>query len=598
MGQYLLVDHDPDRSASRALWLQLRAKAQRASLSVEDLSPCLWLAVAGPCRPRTLAVGPWTLIGDVFNRGQATRLTVDDRGREDYERKLFGRFWGRFIGLRTDTRGRLSAVLRDPSGALDCMAWEQDGLTLVASEPAAWLMEALRPAWRIDYGRLARALRDPLMATGKPPLHGPTAILPGTLQPLPLDRPAQTLWTPAGTARHSHSRCMTAGEAGLLLRTSVDEAVKGLASLSDGLAAEVSGGLDSSIVAASLVRQGLGPVQLWLNGYGETPQSDERAYVAALAQTLGLTVTSVPLTVATVTRAGLERISQGWRPGLNALDPDHDLDWARRVQGARAGAIMTGKGGDSVLMQTATTDVFTDRWQSNGWTTLFSGDMRALSTLNEVSIWSMVAEARRYGREGPRPMIQDGGLLVPLETPAPQHPWLEDCAAFGPARRFQIAGVTDNVSRHAPSLQTHAIDVLNPLCAQPVVEACLAIPAPLMTLGGRDRGLARHVFSDRLPRLITDRRSKGNLTGHYGRRIHASLEVLRPWLLDGRLMSAGLLDRTATQTLLTRESLMWRGHSAEIMVAAAFEGWLRAWEPRLSKPQRTRAPPTGSRPAS
>ncbi|WP_371514672.1 asparagine synthase-related protein [Brevundimonas denitrificans] len=67
----------------------------------------------------------------------------------------------------------------------------------------------------------------------------------------------------------------------------MDEAVGGLAGLSGPLAAEVSGGLDSSIVAASLVRHAPEAVCLWLNATGSTPESDERAYARLLGRALG-----------------------------------------------------------------------------------------------------------------------------------------------------------------------------------------------------------------------------------------------------------------------------------------------------------------------
>jgi asparagine synthase (glutamine-hydrolysing) len=57
--------------------------------------------------------------------------------------------------------------------------------------------------------------------------------------------------------------------------------------------------------------------------------------------------------------------------------------------------------------------------------------------------------------------------------------------------------------------------------------------------------------------------------------------VLRPWLLEGRLAALGVIDRDAVERQLAHETLVWQGRYSTIMVAAAFEGWLRAWEARL-----------------
>ena len=130
---------------------------------------------------------------------------------------------------------------------------------------------------------------------------------------------------------------------------------------------------------------------------------------------------------------------------------------------------------------------------------------------------------------------------------------------------------------------TETIDVRHPLCAQPVIEACLAIPTPILTLGARDRGLARQAFRDRLPAEIVERRSKGDMTQIYGRMLLENLNVLRPWLMEGRLAALGIIDRRAVDKQLTRERFLWRGRYSAIMVAAAFEGWVRAWDARLAR---------------
>lgn len=579
MGDYLVVSGAVASEPS----LALKEDARIAGMTISNLASNTWLAVSGPHAPKTLGVGVWTLIGDAFNRNSPILPDVP-QDPLSYERKLIARFWGRYIGIRLSGAGEITAVLRDPSGARECVTWIQDGLTLVTSHSPDWLLRRLSPCWRIDFEGLARSLRDPLMSAGALPLDGPVSVPPGAFQAFPLEAPAEPLWAPGQFVPRRGDSSLDSKTALIRLRSAVDEAVSGLARLPAAMASEISGGLDSGIVASSLVHQQSGNVRLWLNAHGDTPESDERPFVAALADRLGISPVSVPLASAPVTEEGLMRISGDWRPGINGLDVHHDLDWAQRVKDAGATAIMTGKGGDSIFLQGATTDVFTDLWRSRGLRSLLHPDVLNLAALNEISIWSMVGEARRYHREGNRPPLRDDGLLKPLAGGRPPHPWLAAGDDIGPAKRLQIAGVIDNISRHAPSLQTETIDVLNPLCAQPVIEACLSIPAPMMTLGGRDRGLARHAFRDRLPELIVKRRSKGNLTRIYGRMILDSLDVLRPWLLDGRLAATGILDRASAEILLTRESLMWRGHYGEIMVAAAFEGWVRTWEARLARP--------------
>lgn len=583
MGDYVLVCREPDNPTAEARADKLVQTAAAHSLTVRRLNPNAWLAVKGSVPATPVQVGAWTLIGDVFDRRSPAlpRTAPDDPW--DYERKLMARFWGRYVGVLFGARGQISSLLRDPSGALECVVWSQDGLTIVTSAAPRWLIDVLRPAWRINIDRLAEALHAVVAPTGQLLIDGPTALEPGSLQALPLDQPPHPLWTPADIARRSLAAAPDLETAMEKVRSAIDEAVAGLASLPGPLAAEVSGGLDSSIIASSLVRQRPDPDRLWINAYGANAESDERAFVAALGGRLGFTPLSVPHVTGRMDRNWLAAISGDFRPGLNGLDYRQDIAWSGHVIDAGARALMTGKGGDSILFQAATTDVFIDLWKARGWRALQHPDLAELAAANEISIWTMIRAALGHQNAGHQPPQQAHPILSPLRRTFAPHPWLRDLGDFGPAKAFHIAGVADSVSHHGPSVLSQTVDVRHPLCAQPVVEACLGLPTALLTAGGRDRGLARLAFRDRLPAVIADRRSKGEMTRLYGRLIVDNLDILRPWLIDGRLAALGLIDRAATEVELTPEALIWRGRHAFILALAAFEGWTRLWEDRLGR---------------
>ncbi len=581
MGDYLIVNRAPEDEGAHRASKALADAARSDGWKIKELNSHTWLGVHGAGASRTLAVGRWILIGDVFNRRAPSLAPSSADDPWDYERKLIARFWGRFTGVLFGEKNQISALLRDPSGALECVTWTQAGLTIASSTAPDWLIARLRPEWTIDLDRLARTLRDPVPATGCLMLRGPVALEPGTLQPLPSDRPGVVLWRPVDVARRSLTDPVSLDAAAEQLRSALDEAVNGLADLGGPLAAEVSGGLDSSVVAASLARKDIDRVKLWINAYGATAEADERAYLRALGDKLGFKPLSVPHATGRISPADLEDAGQGFRPGLTGLDRAHDLDWADRMTRAGVKAVMTGKGGDSILLQRATGDVFTDLWLDRGWRSLWSADVFELAAANETSIWTMIRNARRHKRDGHAWPVRDHPLLKGVSAPPDLHPWLEDCEDFGPGKVLQIAGVADSVSRHAPSWPNEDIDVRHPLCAQPVIEACLALPTAVLTTGGRDRGLTRRAFADALPQEILDRRSKGDMTSIYGRMILNNLDVLRPWLLEGRLAALGVIDRDAVERQLAHETLVWQGRYSTIMVAAAFEGWLRAWEARL-----------------
>jgi asparagine synthase (glutamine-hydrolysing) len=581
VGDYLLVCLISDDDVARTRSAQLAHRASRETFSLSTLNAGAWLGVKGPHAPRVLRASNWTLVGDVFDRRAPTLPGSRPGDPWDYERKMAARFWGRFIGVQFGVSDKPVALLRDPSGALECVAWVQDGLLIVCSAAFDWLLTQLRPHWRISLHRIDQALRDPLSGTGDLLLEGPVALAPGAIQPLPLEQEAVEIWQPSSIARSSLAAWPSPEEAAGRLRAAVDETVSALANLSGPLAAEVSGGLDSSIVAASLQHVAPDATTLWLNAYGAGPEADERTYAVALGRKLGFAPVCVPHARAPMTEEWFCSISQSFRPGLNGLDRPQDMEWARRLAAHGATGLMTGRGGDTILLQNATIDVFIDRWRLRGWRALLSDEVRELAASNEKSLWTFASEALRRSRQDHSPPGRACAILAPPRGPWPLHPWLRDWDAFGPAKAFQIAGLADSVSRHSPSGLSRTIDVRNPLCAQPVIEACLALPAPVLTLGARERGLARHAFRDRLPAQIIDRRSKGDMTRIYGRLILDNLAFLRGWLLDGRLAALGVIDADAADRALTREALVWRGGSSAIMVAAAFEGWVRTWERRL-----------------
>jgi len=583
MGLYVLAACEAGDRDALGRAATLRELAVSNGMTIHDLSDLVWLGTAGPRPPRLVPIGSWVLIGDVMDRrrtsGTAPPVWDDDHA---YERKMIRRFWGRYIGIRLGSRGQAEAVLRDPSGALDCFIWTASALTIVASDAPDWLVSATRPDWRINFDRIADALVDPLGSWARPLVDGPTGLLPGALLTLHDNRPPVALWRPDEFARNGEGEAVDDAEAGERLCEAVDEAVTGFARIGGPLAAEISGGLDSSIVASSLARCEHADVRLWLNAYGPDSEADERLYAKALASRLGISLTTSLRSPAPITEDMLLTLGAGLRPGFNRLDAPNDDLLARLWADAGVTSVMTGKGGDAVFVQSATSEVFTEVWRKHGWRSTFSPVLPALARWNGCSTWSLIADARRSRRTRTPSLDRPLSFASPAHASPTPHPWLADCDDIGPAKRYQIAGVINGVTFSAPSPQSDVADLLHPLLAQPVVETCLALPARQLTLGRRDRALARFAFRDRLPAEIADRRSKGEMTAYYGRRIAASLDVLRPWLLEGRLASEGLIDRAAADAVLTEESLIWRGGFGEIMIAAALEAWVREWERRLS----------------
>ncbi|KAK0342035.1 hypothetical protein LTR94_023884 [Friedmanniomyces endolithicus] len=560
---------------------RLRQVAEAEGLRTSELSPLMWMATRGPRHAGVTQVGPWMLIGDVLNRRHPSFDDITDVV-VSYERKIIARFWGRYIGLRCNSDGMPKAVLRDAVGAMDCVVWEDRGLTFIASEAPNWLLKTFPPQWSINFDRLAAGIHDPNLAHAHLFLDGPTAVRCGGLLDLSSGMEV-SLWSPAAAARRSCYHRPSDHDAADELREAVEEAVWGLAGISGPILCEVSGGLDSSIVASCLTTAPKADVRVWLNSYGPDPSSDERPYVDALAEQLQFDPTSAYRRLAPFDSAVLNAMPQGFRPALSALDTPHDADWAARQTEAGAVAMFTGNGGDPMFVQPVPETTFADMLKDQGWRAFLSPALPTLARRSEVSVWSLIAVAA--GRRVPNtyPPIDLGAAVL---SPQEIHPWLLDLDGLGPAKTYQLSNLISALAGQGPSLKTQVADVFNPLLSQPVVETCLGLSIEQLTLGRRDRALARFAFADQLPPTITQRRSKGELTAFYGLMIADGLVDLRSWLLQGRLAEKGLIDKQALDRRLMRAELAANGGYGEILTLAAFEGWVRAWEARLGASER------------
>ncbi|MBD3836811.1 asparagine synthase-related protein [Brevundimonas sp.] len=569
MLRFALISARVDASDGAGTLRRFRTRAVEHGYVLSLLDKGLWLAADPAAAPAVARFGDWLVLGDAFPHPDR-RPASPPRMADDVVDNL----WGRYLAVRCDAAGRPAAVVRDASGAVDGWVWRGSGAVVIASVASLWMLDATRPTLAIDAAAVHAVLHAPSRAWDLGLLSGLCSVAPGAV--LDLDRPwtSRPVWRPSRFV--DRARGLSVDAAGDLLRRRVDQATTALSADARGLAVELSGGLDSSIVATSVRRTGR-PVIAWLHTYGADPEADERVFARGLAERMGVALACLPRPDAALTTRDLETLSTEARPGFNGMDPLNDAAAAACLSQDGAEVLLTGKGGDAVFLQAFGAAVFEDLRRRRGPAALLSPTLTAAARWEGRSVWSILSGGVREPA-APRPP----GLLTPLETPVPPHPWLADLPRLGPARRFQIEGLIDGPGFSTASRQTAVADLRHPLLAQPVVEACLSIPSPRLTLC-RDRGLARRAFADRLTPDIAARRSKGDLTAYYGRMIARSLPALRPWLLDGALCAQGLLDRGRTEQALTTGQLIWRGGYREIMIAATMESWQRTWSSRIER---------------
>ena len=477
--------------------------------------------------------------------------------------------WGRYIALFLSPTGDLVGVYRDASGALECVVRSlADGRAICSDLPLA--LERRLGGTSVRWRAVAELLVDPSLLSTSDLVDGVRTVAPGEF--FRFDAQGRQIWSPA--KRIEGEPVDATG-----LRSRLDDVVAHFAQGRRGLLVEVSGGLDSAIIASSLRAGGYDGALELVNVFGPYDEADERPYARALAETLHHELREEARSEPRTGEGLVLDHPRTLRPSLNRMDGVYDTLQDRLCRELGLDAILTGKGGDVAFVQTASTAQLGDLIRSIGPRALFDPLATVLARRLRRSVWR-ITRAGLAAAARPWRAVSAENRLLSAEVrdlhPDP-HPWLRDLDAVPPAKRQQILGFTLNLGLWAPSRRSQRAALLHPLLSQPMMEACLATPVQVLTGGGHDRRLARTSFADRLPEEILNRRSKGELSVYYGRVIAANRVALRDHLLGGLLARERLIDTDQIEAALQIEHLIWQGGYIELMSLALVESWARSW---------------------
>jgi asparagine synthase (glutamine-hydrolysing) len=528
------------------------------------------------------------VIGQLFDR-RATDQSRYDVARIDGVgatfaslcRFLLNSCWGTYLALDVDPdAARSLTMFRDPIGMDECLTWTSAGVRIVTSRPEIFLPIARPDRFGIDWARAAQLLQFPGSAGETVPMTGVETVPTGAITRFDEEiAHEERLWSPADFAIQRGDWTRPPEEC---LPDLVDACIRAWASATPVAVAELSGGLDSAIVAAGLARIQQGPVRRWFHYYGPDAPGDERVYARAIAERLDIPVDELRVTDGPIDVRMVDALPLGARPSVASLSLLHHADMAARGKSLGATALFTGQGGDALFFQSATLMIGSELWREclPGRSRL--GALASLARWTGNSIWSTAWTAlasRRSQIIPPRFPF----LTVPpaVRSDPPHFRWLVDTEGLPPAKQLQIMLLAMCRAAFAPSWTTDKMTTIHPLFSQPIVERVLGLSALELTCATRDRALIRKAYARRLPELLLERPNKGCVSATYGRMLAASLPFLRDYLLGGMLAAEGILDRPALKAALTAEILMQQNIYAEIYVALFMERWVRGWTARM-----------------
>ncbi len=458
--------------------------------------------------------------------------------------------WGNYLELMADQAEGLT-ISRAPITGMPLYWLEAAGGVLLFSHLE--LIEGLDVALSVDEEYLRYLLSFSNFRTARTGLSGAQELLPGTALILGRGIPAtETFWSPWPHARGRVGE----SDAPMLLEQRIRACVTAWANSRDSIVVELSGGLDSSIVAAALAQGGHTFSAATIAT--ASPDGDERRFARAVAKSCGIDLVEYVHGDAVLDlTAGPAFLAP--RPATYGVLAGIDAALGSATNEMSGGSIFTGIGGDNVFAINRSIMPALDALLSLGPRPRSLAALGDCARLCNATVWRAaraVWRQWRAGRDADWP--RDDGYCVRTMLPDEPlaRPWDEvvDDLPVGKIRHVQsILRIGDFLDRPG---RWYGRDVVAPLLSQPLVELCLAIPSWAWVAGGAWR------------------RNKGRLETMCAEAFLAQRRALARILLEGRLAREGLIDRDRVEAYLARERIEGDYDYFRLLELADIELWI------------------------
>jgi asparagine synthase (glutamine-hydrolysing) len=504
-------------------------------------------------------------------------------------RRLLERYWGRYVAIVRNAVTDEVWVLRDPSGGFPCWYTSHAGIGIVCSD-----IEDCRtleiPAFTVNWSYITGLVAHAGLQVRDTALNEVSEVQAGERLRFSSGSQQRSMeWNPVDIA--CNAPLESAEEAVALLRATTVGCIHAWAACYDAIVHNLSGGLDSSIVASCLKSAPSRPRVTCLNYFTTGPNEDERHYARLMAQRAGIELVERELDPRCVRLEEILELRCSPRPWFYMYELQHGSFEADLAAQRGASGLFSGAGGDSVFYQARADLAVTDYLFSHGfdrglWLTAMDA-----ARVARKSIWSLLWQAVRSRVLKPewdpiamakplaRTIVSSDMVEVAKRNKGLTHPWLTPEATRGvsPGILWHVMSLSMPPAYYSSFLRSGHPERTLPLLSQPLVELCLRIPTYVLIRSGRDRALARRAFADDLPPEIVRRYAKGRADRNSRNILDANLEFVRELLLDGVLVKKGFLNRANLELYLTRDRSPADFQYNEILQEhVCTEAWLRS----------------------
>ncbi|HWG87269.1 MAG TPA: asparagine synthase-related protein [Candidatus Acidoferrales bacterium] len=518
------------------------------------------------------------LIGHLFDR--SGRLVRDGSGflearsNVQFAEDLLQNYWGEYIAIcHAGDRAHELTILREPSGGMPAIYAVQEGTGFVTSDISIAIELGLYKR-QVDWTYITTFLAFPNLKTATTALDGVRELLPGcSLRLRGAQSTTQVYWSPwnfvASSKRFSDPR-----DAADAIRSTVLSVVKAWADVDRTILLELSGGLDSSIVAVCLQAAGAHVTCCTLTT--TVPGADERQYAGLMAKQLAAELDTRNLDFESA-RFNFPPPPHTVVPGMMPLQYAVDLAMQAAGSSHDIASHFTGGGGDTVFCYLGTAAPAADAFLEVGIGAGLAA-VSHLSLLHNCTFWKAArVTAKKLLRRPKPPYKADLTFLAPSIAPGRPnaHPWLDQPRNALPGDRERIADLVGTQMFRDSSPRGQKRWHRMPLLSQPVVETCLRTPSWMTIADGRNRAVARNAFADLLPPEVLHRRSKGTFMSYSGAVYQRNKVQLREFLLSGALQQHRLLDVAALQQFFKTDLPPRDDSFMRVFELSMIENWVR-----------------------
>jgi asparagine synthase (glutamine-hydrolysing) len=507
-----------------------------------------------------------------------TRKLLESQGRY-----LTSDYWGRYVAVLCDLERRCTYILRSPSGEVDCLTTEFQGVRVYFSSMSACIQLGLTNH-TINWSYVAAFLCTPLYESRQTGLDSVTRVVHGECICVQHSRAASSwCWHPVDFAEHRAQEDVE--QAAHALRNTTRTCIHSWAARYSQAIVLLSGGFDSSVVVTTLAGAPARPNLTCMNYRNPHDLStDERHFARLAASHADARLVEHEQQVVFDLRERLV-MPAAESPFSNFYLFAPDYGAAHVTQQTGANVIISGEGGDQLFYQNGAGYACRDYRRRHGIRTALLRLALDAARMEGATVWDVLVSPRfrsataqltagiaryQFVSANVRESVGQCRLFV--------HPWFDRDSNLPPGKWWHLFCLTTAMDRNMydPIETAQPPENLAPLVSQPLLELVLQLPTYLLLTGGRDRGLARRAFRPDLPNEIRLRRSKAATYDSAKVLLASNLGFVKEMLMDGMLAREGILDRASLQSVLRGVGKI-EGHAGQILICLMCEAWLRQW---------------------